>query len=1261
MVSKDENAVAAENLFAGGGEMGALMRSLDWSQTPLGAVETWPQSLKTCVRIILTSRQPMFVWWGKELINLYNDPYKAIVGGKHPTVLGQPASYVWQEIWDRVGPRAELAMLQNEGTYDEALLLIMERNGYPEETYYTFSYSPIPNDSGETGGIICANTDDTQRIVGERQLTLLRELAAKTADARTFDEACTLSASCLETNPYDLPFAMIYLVDAGKRCVNLAGTSGIDRNHLAVPETVDLDSASIWPFAEVLRTQQASLVNDFGSYEGSLPTGAWQQQPHRAIAIPIASSGQTGKSGILIAGLNPFRVFDNNYRGFIELVASQIAASIANAQAYEEERKRAEALAEIDRAKTVFFSNVSHEFRTPLTLMLNPLEELLERLGDRLGSDEREQFQLVQRNGLRLQKLVNTLLDFSRIEAGRIQAVYEPTDLASFTAELASVFRSTIERAGMKLEIECATLPELVYVDREMWEKIVLNLLSNAFKFTFAGNITIRLQAVGDSVELRVEDTGVGIPEAELPKLFERFHRVSGTRSRSYEGSGIGLALVQELVKLHQGSIQVTSQLDRGTIFTIAIPFGSAHLPVERIKSTRTLQSTASRTLAYVEEASRWLPEQASGQWSQETALTAYSLPATCPSSARILLADDNADMRDYIKRLLSSAYAVETVANGREALNTILENPPDLVLTDVMMPEMDGFELLRSLRINPATQDIPIIMLSARAGEEARVEGLEAGADDYLIKPFSARELTARLEATLKLARLRKQAKEREQELRMEAEAAREQIEAVLSSIRDGFIILDRDWRYTYVNDRQLELIGKQREEVIGRVIWKVFPEANDTEVYEAFLKAITQKKPIFLETLYQPWNRWFDLRIYPNETGISVFTTDITDRKQIEAALRESEQRFRDMADNAPMMIWVTDPTGYCTYLNRGWYDFSGQTERTGLGFGWLDRTHPEDRELSKKIFLAANERHEAFQIEYRLQRKDGEYRFCLDAASPWFTLDGEFKGYIGSVIDISDRKQAEIQLYEQAAALKQLNAALEHTTSKLLERNQELDRFVYTVSHDLKAPLRAISNLSQWIEEDLEGQLSEDNQSQMELLRSRVYRMENLISGLLEYSRVGRTQVKEERVNVGELLVEIFDSLSPPSTFTIEIQPNMPTLTTKRLLLSQVFSNLISNAIKHHDRPDGRVIISASKKGDDWEFAVADDGVGIAPEHYERIFGIFQTLKARDEQESTGVGLSIVKKIIETEGGEIILESELGKGTTFRFTWPGHFNNS
>ncbi|MFY9824528.1 MAG: GAF domain-containing sensor histidine kinase [Thermoanaerobaculia bacterium] len=576
--------------------MGARMRAFDWSRTPLGRADQWPQSLKTAVRIMLTSRQAMFVWWGDQLINLYNDAYKAIVGGKHPEALGQPASQVWREIWDQVGPRAESAILDNEGTYDESLLLIMERNGYPEETYYTFSYSPVPNDEGGTGGIICANTDDTQRIVGERQLALLRELAARTVDARTFDRACTLSAECLATNPKDLPFALIYLVDADKRRVFLAGTCGIERGHPAVPETASLDEESAWPFAEVIRTQKVcripALDVRFGELR-DLPMGAWPRPPQEAVAVPIAPSGQTGRAGVLIAGLNPFRLYDDGYRGFFDLVAAQLAASIANAQAYEDERRRAEALAELDRAKTTFFSNVSHELRTPLTLMLGPVDDILDKSGDEALPNNRELLTIVHRNGRRLLKLVNTLLDFARIEAGRVQAVYEPVDLPAFTAELASVFRAAVDKAGLRLVIDCPPLPEPVFVDRDLWEKIVLNLISNAFKYTLAGEIRVSLRAGEGSAELAVQDTGTGIPAAELPNLFNRFHRVQETRGRTHEGTGIGLALVQELVKLHGGTVGVESVYGEGSTFTVTVPLGNAHLPADRLGGTRTLASTA--------------------------------------------------------------------------------------------------------------------------------------------------------------------------------------------------------------------------------------------------------------------------------------------------------------------------------------------------------------------------------------------------------------------------------------------------------------------------------------------------------------------------------------------------------------------------------------------------------------------------------------------------------------------------------------------
>ena len=753
--------------LSGGGELGELIRSFDWAATPLGPPETWPQNLRMALRIMLTSRQPIWIGWGEELTYFYNDPYKSIIGGKHPWALGRPTTEVWREIWNEIGPMLDTAMTGDQGTYVEAQLLIMERNGYPEETYYTFSYSPIPNDDGSVGGIICANSDDTQRVIGERQLALLRDLAADTTHARTWQEACEQSADAFRTDARDIPFAIIYMAESDGSSVKLAAVCGIERGHPAAPEAIQLDQPSFWPVGEVLRRQSLQIVANLRYVLGvDIPTGPWTEPASQAAVFPILPAGETGRAGVLVVGLNPFRLFDDNYRSFIGLTAGQISAAIANAQAYEEERRRAEALAEIDRAKTAFFSNVSHEFRTPLTLMLAPIEDALNDASEELAPAHRSRLETAHRNSLRLLKLVNSLLDFSRIEAGRVEASFEPTDLARLTAELASSFDSAVERAGLKLRIDCPDLAQPVYVDRDMWEKIVLNLLSNAFKFTFEGEIAIEVRVLADrhAAEMTVRDTGVGIPASELPRLFERFHRVEGQKSRSFEGSGIGLALVQELVRLHGGTIRVESEIGRGSAFIVSLPLGTTHLSAARIGAGRPSASTSLRAEAYVEEALRWLPQSepvGPGQLADRAADPPDLQLGSETRGARVLVVDDNADMRSYISRLLGARWSVEAVSDGAAALDAIRARKPDLVLTDVMMPGLGGFGLLRELRSDPNLRDLPVIVVSARAGEEARVEGLDAGADDYLTKPFSARELIARVNANLEMARIRREAAE--------------------------------------------------------------------------------------------------------------------------------------------------------------------------------------------------------------------------------------------------------------------------------------------------------------------------------------------------------------------------------------------------------------------------------------------------------------------------------------------------------------------
>jgi len=736
--------------------MGEIMRQYAWEKTPFGPPSAWPQSLRSALSICLGSSFPIAIYWGQELALLYNDAWSEIPGQKHPGALGRAGREVWPEIWDTIGPMFDRVLRKGEATRSHDQLLAMNRHGFTEECYFDYTFSPIRDEAGRVGGVFNIAVETTFRVIAERRTRLLKDLGELTTRARTAEDACALAATAIATDIADIPFCLVYLTDPQSGQATLHGCTGLAAETAAAPRLVELSPGAPWPISLALKTASPIVVDNLGhrSY-ASFPGGPWPEPCQRAAVVPFPQVG-AGDAGVLICGISPRLALDTEYQSFIDRVANLTATAAANARAYEEERRRAEALAELDRAKTAFFSNVSHEFRTPLTLMLGPLNDLLSLDSDDLDLSHRELLRVVQRNGLRLQRLVNTLLDFSRIEAGRAQASYTPTDLAAFTADVASTFRSAMERAGLEFVIQCSALSSPAYIDHEMWEKVVLNLLSNAFKYTLHGSVTVRLYEREGHAELSVIDTGVGIPLEEMPKVFERFHRIEASQGRTHEGTGIGLALVQELVRLHGGAIAVDSVMGRGSTFTVSIPLGSAHLPPLRIGAARTLVSTALQPESLVEEALSWLPEINTGPDLQQDPDT--HIPTT-HSRSRILLADDNTDMRNYIRRLLSVNHDVIAVANGAEALAAARTQAPDLVLTDVMMPVLDGFQLLHALRAHEETKVTPVLLLSARAGEESRLEGLSAGADDYIVKPFSARELLARVEAHLSLARMRKEA----------------------------------------------------------------------------------------------------------------------------------------------------------------------------------------------------------------------------------------------------------------------------------------------------------------------------------------------------------------------------------------------------------------------------------------------------------------------------------------------------------------------
>ena len=902
-LSAGSERLLALDFLSGGGEMGGRIRALDWSRTPLGPAPAWPQSLRSPLSMMLPSKAQIILFWGPAYVVFYNDAYRSVFGAKHPRMLGEPGRLAWSEIWDsgvRLHDLLDGVVATGEAFKANDMLFLLERFGFVEETYFDVSYDPVRGETGQVAGVYCIVTETTARVIGERRLAFLSDLATSTSPARNPSEACSLAMRAVERHPGKAPFAQVWLGDALQ-----ASTAGAE--------------------------------------------AAIRDAPRDGICeldLVIAGSPLRGR---LVVGLNPRRPFDEPYREFLGLVANQLATAIATGHAYAQERGRAEALAQIDRAKTSFFTNLSHEFRTPLTLMLGPLEDLDARLPT---TADRVLVATAHRNAERLLRLVNSLLDYARIEGGRAVASFEPVDFVAVNEALASTFRSACERAGLALHICAQPLPQPVHVDREQWEKIVLNLLSNAFKFTWQGGIEVHVRPAADGTmaELEVRDTGAGIPATQLDRVFDRFHRVEGVRGRSIEGSGIGLALVLELVKLHGGSIAVASEVGRGTAFTVRLPFGHAHLPPAQVRLTepepRALAPTQAE--AFVGEALGWLPPDSGAPAAEQDAPG----PALAgPRSGRVLVADDNADLRAYLGQLLGDRWRVAFAADGQQALEQALADPPDLVLCDVMMPGLDGLALLARLRGDERTRTCPVILLSARAGDEAREEGLAAGADDYITKPFSARELRARVAAQLATARLRRDVegalREREAKYR-----------SLFDSIDEGFCIVEvlfdaagvaTDYRFLETNavfERQSGL-----EHAAGCTALELVP-GLEREWIDLYGRVASTGQAVRVERESAPMGRWFD--VFASRVGgpgsrlVAIVFRDVTARKRLEARSVLLDRIGSDLTQlGSPDEIMQAVGARVSRTLRLSsciFVDVEETEDRVTVHHGWIDAAVPD-----------------------------------------------------------------------------------------------------------------------------------------------------------------------------------------------------------------------------------------------------------------------------------------------------------------------------
>ncbi len=1115
-------------LFAGGGEMGRRIREFDWASHPLGPPESWPQSLKTIVRVMLDSRYAMWMLWGPDITFFCNDAYLPTVGIKREWVLGARSDKVWEEIWADIGPRIRQVLEKGQSTWDEGLRLILERSGFSEETYHTFSYSPVYEESGRVAGMLCVVTETTDRVLAERRLQTLRDLGERVSllgRAATEREVCGGVVEAIGENRNDVPFAAALLVSEEDDAAVPVAAAGASLEELGLARSLSLAAAapSPWPLREAIEGGRSCLATGLGlqcmAADGSL------QPIDRALIVPVTPPGYEHVEAVLIFGLSPRTPFDDHYRSFLEQASTYLGQALTNARAFEEARRRAEALAQIDRAKTTFFSNVSHEFRTPLTLLLGPLEEMLSE--PELGATARGRLELAHRNSLRLLKLVNTLLDFSRLEAGKMRAFCEPLDLAALTADLADTFRNAMERAGLNYVVECEPLPAPVYVDREMWDKIVLNLLSNAFKFTLSGTVTVRLSAEGDHAVLRVIDTGVGVPADEIPRLFERFHRVEGTHGRTHEGSGIGLALVQDLVRLHAGSIEVQSRLNEGTAFTVRIPFGLAHLPREEQRQKRGKTSTAIGSRAFLNEAMRWLPSAARSPPAESGADVdgaAHRARFAATLGARIVLAEDNADMRDYLCDLLAPYYVVEAVGDGAAALAAVRRERPALLMSDVMMPRLDGFALLRELRGDGTLSGLPVVLLSARAGEDARVEGIDAGADDYLVKPFSARELLARVGALLERHRAAAIIGDRNA-----------QFATLLERAPLGIFLVDADFRVSEVNPTARamfteieDLIGSDFAEVTRR-LWP--PEAAE-EAIRLFRHTLESGEPH-----------------YSNERGAS--------------------RRDRDNVEYFEMQI-------------------------------------------------------------NRIRLPDGRH------------------GVVCYFRDVSTQVAIRKGLQQQQ---QELEAA-----------DRQKNEFLAMLAHELRNPLAPIRNSS----EVLARRVQSDPHAfrAVASIERQVTHLARLVDDLLDVSRItqGRIELRRQPLYLHDVVARALETVDPllrQKGHKVSIvgsrRPLLVNGDPERLV--QCVANVLTNAAKYTDA-EGEIRIESREQNHAAVLTVSDNGAGISAELLPRVFDLFvQGDRTLDRAHGgLGIGLSIVKRVLEMHGGTITAASAgAGRGASFEMRLP------
>ncbi len=1063
-----------------GGELIETIRAFDWSATPLGPIEAWSPALRMVLSFMLANRQPMFLSWGPQHIGLYNDTCRSLLGSKHPNALGQPATAWFGEIWNRSKPQIDTSLLGGSATYDEDLTLVINRNGFNEETHWQVAFNPVPDESvpGSIGGVLATMNDMTAKVLSERRWTVLRDLGRQSERAKSAHEACFAVAKTLENHAKDIPFALLYLSDASGKQARLSATTAIEKDHDIGPAVIDLVSgAEPWPLAEARRTLQPLIVRDLASRFANVPAGPWSDAPNTAVILPILASKPHAPAGFLIAGVSSHLTLDDAYLGFLDLVTARIgftlAHAFAQANAREEERSRDESLAELGHANVAAGSPGNHDAHSP-----NPL--------------------------------VRSTLD--------------------------AVMRNSAESSP-------------------------------------------------------------------------RDHNLPPTRD--------------------------------------ALNFDSSRNRLAKSSSDAQVRQ----------------------------------------SKPRILVVDDNAEMRQCLRSLLSNTYEVETVADGRAALEAISQSPPDLILTDVMMPHVDGFGLLEQLRGDLHTASIPVIMVSARSGEENRAEGMEACADDYLVKPFSVRELLARVSAHLQIARVRQQTTEslrkQEEELRKAQQVAHvgswhwDAATDVSSGSEELYRIHGLDPKtqsFPKFKDQDGLFYAHEEWARLNRAVQNTLRTGVG---YELDLQAFRGGQPIWITTRGEVVRDG-----QGNIVGLTGTAQDITERMLAEMALRQSEERVRLLWEAAAVLLTTDDPDTMLrqlfakigphlkldTYFNFMVND-EGNALKLASCIGIDDETARgiERLEFGQAVCGTVAMLRKALTASFIQESDDSKVQLVKSfgirayACNPLLAGD-QLLGTLSFASRTRDEFSAEELDFLQTIC-QYVTAAYERLRliGKLREADRRKDEFLASLAHELRNPLAPIRNGLQILRLGGSGEIAETARKMME---RQLAQMVRLIDDLLDLSRIsrGKIQLRSERLELVKVIQQAVETSRPlidqaGHELLIDV-PIAPIYVDGDLTrLAQVFSNLLNNAAKYTEQ-GGRVQLIAQRQGTEVTVSVKDNGLGIPLNMLPKVFDMFTQVDRNLErsQGGLGIGLSIVRSLVEMHGGSIKAKSDgHGMGSEFIVRLP------